>query len=225
MGAKDGGATSHDPALTRDGLLTRLRDRNAPGALLERVAGDRRFTRHAEIRRALVLHPHTPLARARTLVAHLGWRDLVEVASDPRVHPVIRRSAESYLEARIGEMTLGERVALARRASRPIVALLAASEDEGVLRALLGNPFMVERLVVNIASSSTAPALLRDLAAHVKWSTRRAVRLAVAENPRAPVATALRSVESLDPRDLRRLSRDGRVPTIVRIAAARRLQA
>jgi hypothetical protein len=157
-------------------------------------------------------------------VPHLFWRDLAETASDVRVNPVVRRTAEKYLELRMDEMTLGERVTLARGASRAIVRCLLGSADGRVLRGLLSNPRLVETDAVRIASSPQAPPdVLAHVGGHPKWGCRRAVRVALTGNPRTPVASALRVLCSLDRLDLQRISRDAKVPTIVRIGAERRL--
>lgn len=211
---------------TREQLLLALRDPEATPALLARVARDPQWARFSAVRLAIVVHRHTPLAVARNLVPHLHWRELAEAGSDARVHPLVRRAAERYLTMRLGEIAVGERVSLARRASRALITALLDSSEDAVVRSLLGNPRLVEADVLRIAASPKAPAAaLADLAAHWKWGGRRAVRLALVANPRTPVAGALRTVATLDSRDLQRLSRDGRVPAIVRIAAQRRLEA
>ena len=215
-----------DPTLTRERLLAALRDRRASAGLFRRAAGDRRWTRFGEVRRLVVLDKRTPLAAARSLVPYLGWRDLAEVCSDVRTPPLVRRAAESALEARLGEMAVGEQVALARRAGRSMVKMLAASEEERVLEALLANPRFVEEDALAVAGRADCPpTVLEALSRHARWSARRAVRLAVVGNRATPVAAALKVVAALDATDLRRLSRDDRVPSIVRIAAERSLKA
>jgi len=217
-------AVVDNPVLTRDEMLILLRNRRAPVSLLERVARDPAWNRHREVKRGLVQHPNTPLIVARGLVPHLFWRDLAETAADVRINPIVRRTAEKYLEMRMDEMTLGERVTLARGASRAIVRCLLASSDGRVLRGLLSNPRLVEQNAARIASSPQAPPdVLAYLGGHPKWGCRRAVRIALTGNPRTPVASALRVLGSLDRRDLQRISRDAKVPTIVRIGAERRL--
>ncbi len=138
---------------------------------------------------------------------------------------MLRRLAEKYLEARLKRMTLGQRIALARRAARGMITSLAESEEGQVLGALLGNPQLVEADAVKIASGTTAPPeLLGRLAGHQRWGCRHSVRLALALNARTPVATALGIVQRLSRTDLRRLCRDREGPRIVRIGANRRLE-
>lgn len=213
-----------DSAGSRDTLLRLLRDRQAPAAQLARLARDPRFARDHEVKRAVALHPNTPLAVSRELLPQLFWRELAEAVADSRLHPAVRRTAEECLERCLDHLALGERVALARRASGSIVRSLATSRDTPVLIALAGNPHLDERDALLIASGADAPAeALTELASHDKWGRWRSVRQALVRNQRTPAASALRLVETLDEQELRRLAQDDKVPRIVRVAADRRL--
>jgi hypothetical protein len=213
-----------NPALGTGEMLLLLRNRGAPGRLLQSVGRDRRWTRSYRIRRALALHPRTSLALARDLVRHLFWKELVEVSVAPHVHPVARRLAETCLANQLESMALGERIALARRASRGLIGLLCRSDEEPVLRALLANPHLVEADAVLVASSAGAPPdLLAHLAEHPGWGRRRAVCLALDRNERTPIPAALRALSRLGARDLLDLCRAPDIPEIVRVGARRRL--
>jgi hypothetical protein len=172
------------------------------------------------------MHPRTPLTLGRDLVPRLFWRDLQEVSLAPHAQPVLRRAAERRLGDRVESMALGERIALARRAGRALIDTLCGSDEEPVLRALLGNPRMIEAEAVRIASSEAAPsALLGHLARHHRWGRRREIRLALARNARTPVAAALAILQDSATADLRRLCDDAALPRIVRVAAERELEA
>lgn len=213
-----------NPACGEAELLAWLRNRDAPAELLLKIGADARWTRRAAVRRLLVHHPNVPLIVARRQVEQMFWMELAEVAADLQVNPLIRRRAEELLRLRVGELGIGERVALARRATRGLVSALIHAQETAVLRALLNNSRLVERDAIQIAAGSQAPgALLASLAADPKWGPRRAVRMALLRNPRTPVPTALRVTESIPRRDLRELIRDAKVPQIVRVGAARRL--
>lgn len=205
-------------------MIFLLRNRQASPRLLLRIGRDPLWTRGHEIKKQLARHPRLPVVLARNLVPHLFWKELAELSADPRIHPVVRRQAERLLGTRIEELSLGERTALARRASRGMIRPLIDAGQGPVLRALLGNSRLVEMEAVRVASSSCESAdLFRHLAAHPKWSVRRSVRLALLRNPRTPIPVALRLVGMLPPRDLRELVKDVKVPRIVRLGADRRL--
>jgi hypothetical protein len=218
------GALTH-PALTQRELLLLLRNRNAGPGLLSRVARDRRWTSFYEVKKGLVVHPNCPLNASRTLVQHLFWNDLADVAIDVRVHPVVRRRAEELLRARVDELTMGERINLATRATRGLIPCLLDCGEGRVLARLLSNPRVVEGDVIRVASGGRAPAdVLSQIAGHHRWGGRRDVRLAVLRNRRTPVQAALRLLSRLDRRDLQRLARDAKVRRIVRIGAERQLE-
>jgi 1,6-anhydro-N-acetylmuramate kinase len=209
-----------------DEMLQLLQNRRVPAAALERIGRETRWIRHHAVRRRLVLHPNMPLALALRLAPALGWRDLVELASDQRLRASLRRSAERDLAGRVEQLTLGEQIALARDAPPLVARRLLTSEDPRVLVSLLDNRRLVEQDAVRIAcASETPPEVLTRLAGHSRWRGRRAVGLALATNRRTSIATALRVVATLDRRDLQCLGRDATVSPIVRIGADRRLAA
>ena len=168
----------------------------------------------------------TPISLARACLPHLYWKDLADIAEDARIAPAVRRQAEEVLKGRLGEMTQGERITLARRASRGVIAALRETAEARVLRALLGNTRLREQDVTQIAQNQNAPReVLALLADHPAWGGQYGIRLSLLANPRTPVPVALRLMEGLAPQDLQRLARDARVPKIVRVGADRCLEA
>jgi len=213
-----------NPALGDEEVARMLRNPRAGRALLDRVARVPRWTRNPEVKAGLVRHPRTALALARRFLGHLRWTDLAETAGDLRLSPVLRRQAEDLIEVRLGEMTEGERIALARRARDGVIAALAARPEPRVLRALLSNSRTPEREAVRIAAAPETPAeTLEYLARHPAWSIRPAVRRALLTHPRTPVPAALRLLARAPRAELQRLDGDASAPPIVRLGAARRL--
>lgn len=213
-----------NPRLAEPEMLMLLRNRQATPKLLASIAKDRGWTRSREVKKQLVQHPRIPVALARGLLPHLFWKELADISTNLRVHPVVRRQALELVKVRLEELSLGEKVALSRRAPRGLIGSLIETHETPVLRALLGNNGLVELEAVRVASSPRATAdLFRQLAEHPRWGARPAVRLALLRNRRAPVPVALRVLEKLPQTDLRRVSKDDKVPKIVRVGADRRL--
>jgi len=149
----------------------------------------------------------------------------MDVTLDVRAHPVVRRRAEQLVLARIDELSSGELVAVATRATRVLIARLLESGDARVLDRLISNSRAVEADALRIARSSrTPPTVLARLAAHHRWAGRMDVQRALLRNPRTPVQASLGLLGRLDRGVLRQVSRDAKVPRIVRIGAERRLQ-
>jgi len=214
-----------NPAMTADLMLALLRNRWVTAELLRRAGRDRRWTRYHGIKRALVLHPQTPLVISRHLVQYLFWKDLVEVAASPRSHPVVRRQAEELLRGRVDELTSGEKTSFALRATRGVIAALLRSREPRVLRNLLSNERLTEAEAARLAGSRTVPReVLGWIAVHHKWGGRKAVRLVLLRNPRTPASAALGIVGKLERRELQQLAKDDNVPTLVRVGVERRLQ-
>jgi hypothetical protein len=212
-------------SVTAGEMVLLLRNRQAPPKLLLAVGRDREWTRNREVKRLLVLHPRVPLVTARNLLPHLFWKELAEVASSPRVNPVIRRMAEDSLKNKIDEMSVGEKVALARRATPRLISALSDGREDRLLRALLGNGKMREIAAAKIAADDELPGeLLAFIANHHRWGRLRSVRLALLANPRTPIPDALQLLGRLALRDLQRLARDDNVPRIISMGADRKLQ-
>ena len=215
-----------NPELTPDEMALLLRNRAASAGLLARLSRDRSWTRHYDVKKGLVRHPHTPFPAARNLVGHLYWRDLADTIDDARIQPALRRQAELVLADRVKEMSLGEQISVARRATGMVIAELCRSGEGRVLQALLGNPRLKEIDAVSVASGEEVPGeVLGWLARHPKWGSQRSIRMALVRNARTPVSEALKLVAKLPLDDVERLSDDDDVPRIVRVGADRRLEA
>ncbi len=166
--------------------------------------------RHAHaVRELLAGFRGLPLGKALDLLATLPWTSLLRLAQEPKAPPVVRRHAEKKLLERLSKLTLGEKIALARRAHRPILRSLIGSREVEVLEALLGNFRMVENdvlLMIHVVGPA-ARGILPTIARHHRWGSCHAVRHAIARCPHAPLPTALAALVQLSSDDVRRLLR------------------
>jgi hypothetical protein len=200
-----------------------LNNRAATAAIVARVGRNRDWMRSRDVKVAFVANPQAPIVLARQVLPHLFWRDLAEVASNMRLSPPVRRDAEKILRARLPELSVGERTALARRPSPGIVEMLRDDAEPAVLRALAGNPRATESEILRVvARRDVPPGFLGWLATESPWGRRREVLLGVVRHPRTPRAAALRAVLNVAPGDLNDLRRDEAAPRLVRVAADRR---
>src|SRR5262245_11745928 len=159
-----------------------LRARRISAEELGRIAGDGRLQASYEVRLRTVLRPELPLAAGLPLLGSLRWRDLARVMDDVRLFAPLRARAEQLLSERIEEMTSGEKVTLARLASRVLIRSLRDSYDARVIAALLSNPRTIEEDALRIARSEASPAsALAALSRSDRWAERHAVRLALAQ--------------------------------------------
>ena len=117
-------------------------------------------------------------------------------------------------------MTLGEKIAMARRAHRALFPALISGADDKVLIALLDNPRVVENdLVVLIKTGEPPDGYLPVVARHHRWGGAYTVRCAIAESPRCPLPLALAILVQLPRRDHRRIAAREDVPEALRSAA------
>lgn len=201
-----------------------LRARRISAEALSRIASDGRLLASYEVCLRTVLRPELPLAAGLPLLGSLRWRDLARVMDDVRLFAPLRARAEQLLSERIEEMTSGEKVTLARLASRVLIRRLRDSYDARVVAALLSNPRTIEEDALRIARSESSPRrVLAALARSERWAERHAIRLALAQNPRCPPADALRALRGLRARDLEKVAENPSAPRLVRIGATRLL--
>lgn len=206
-----------DPEAVR-GLL---RNPHCSDEVIRVVLDQRRLISFYEVRRDLALHPRTPQIHALRLVTGLYWRDLVALGLDTRLSPVVRRAADLRLAERLPGLAVGEKVALARRASPGVIQKLRGDPSPRVIRALLENPRLTEGNVLPLAASeSTLPVILAVLAEDRRWGGRYPVRVALCRNPRTPVDRALAILPLLKKTDLRAVSGDPRLQGPVRRRAS-----
>ena len=206
-------------------VLLLLHNRGATGSVLQRLSSEDRFRRSYNIRRDLAHHPNTPRAIAMGLVHHLFWRDLALCADDYRVPPPVRRIAVKLLESRLEDLALGEQITLARTGGRSVVLVMRRTRQEPVALALLENPRLVEDdLVAMAAIPDTPPPILDVIARSRRWMQRYRVRMALLQNRRTPVGTALTLLPGLLRRDLESLALHPERPRLLRLSAVRVLR-
>ena len=192
-----------NPHLDEHQMLLLLRRSDLDGALLRTVSEDPAWISSYQVKAAVVSHPHTPKTVAMNLIKFLFWRDLAKLLNNFRVQPAVRRLAEVTLRDRLQDITLGERIALARMAPREAIKVLRTDHSEQVMTALLGNPKTTEEDVLVVASyRRTPPPILALVARSARWSARYHVRLALLRNPRTPAVVAVALLPGLQQRDL-----------------------
>lgn len=181
------------------------------------VVAQARLLSFYEVRRDLALHQRTPETTAFRFLPGLYWRDLMLVGLDTRLHPSVRRAAEQHLLARLPEVALGEKIALARRASGGVMLQLRHDPNPRVLSALLDNPRLTEGVLAPLLHSvRTPPAILDLVIQDRRWGVRYGLRLAVARNPMARLETVLPLLVGLRKADLRGVAGDTRLSGAVR---------
>jgi hypothetical protein len=194
-----------------------LRNPYATAEVVDALASQPRLLSFYEVRRDLAMHPRTPEILAQRLVPGLYWRDLAALGTDTRLHPRLRRQADQLLAARLPELAVGEKVAMARRAGPGLLAQLRHDPSPRVIAALLDNPRLTEDILAPVAHGATTPGpVLALIAADRRWGVRHGLQVAICRNPGTPLATSLRLLPSLRKSELKAVATDPRLAEAVR---------
>jgi hypothetical protein len=188
--------------------LAVLANRYVTPQICQSIAQTQRLTAFYSVRLKLVEHRSTPQAYAVKLVHYLHWPDLVRLSVDVCVSPAVRRAIDTQLLLRVDKLTLGERIASAKRCSPALIKVLLFDPDPKVFSALLLNQRVREDDMLLIAGSDRASSeKLQLIAGDRRWSSRYAVRKALVMNPRTPRSVAASQLRFLNSRDLSHILR------------------
>ncbi len=193
-------------------------------ALLRRVATG--FSGARAILQELAAEPHVfrqmPYERiqeAYALAAEQGPPEVAqfflgaEACSNPTMD-------EAFVGNEHLDMPLGTRRSAARTTDRNTLDRLLHDRDHRVIAILLENPRLVERDVIKIvAMRPTRPEILEVIARHRRWSSRYAVRKALACNPYTPAPITRRLLPVLLRQDVRFALEAGVLPRELRAQA------
>jgi hypothetical protein len=214
-----------NPAFGEEHLAPIFSNPALPAGLIQQIAGNKQWLSRPEIRRAIVFHRNSPRPLRLNLIHFLGWKDLAKAMEDPFVPPPVKKAAETLLKARVEEMALGEKIALARMAGPGVIPSLRSEGHGEVIAALLGNPRLTEAEVLLICSAEQAtPAVLAAVGSQPKWRQRYPVKMELLRNPRTPAAVTLGFLDSLSTSDLGEIASQAGVPRLVRATAKQILE-
>jgi hypothetical protein len=164
-------ALLENPRLDETHLCLLLERKDLPATLLETIARRKEWMRSYRVRRRFAFHPHAPRLAALRLARELYLMDLVQLSLLPSVPAALRRLAEELILARVPQLPLGQRMALARRGPARVAGGLLAQGHERVVRIALDSAFLTESQVLKALSKEKLPALVvAAIAHHRKWS-------------------------------------------------------
>jgi hypothetical protein len=147
---------------------------------------------------------------ARTLVEEQG--DDAQAADD----------AGTNLYALIQQMSVFQKVKLARLGNKEARGLLVRDRNKVVAVAAINSPKIADTEVIGIAQSrSICDEVLRLISVNRHWTRSYKVKLALATNPKTPQSTAMKFVNFLQDNDLRQIVKSKDVQTAVSTHARR----
>jgi hypothetical protein len=211
-----------NPAITEDHIVALLRNPLITPEIIHSVYERYDWSTSNKVQFGIVNCAKTPYTLAIRLLPNLFWNDLLRIAVNYRLTPRLRRSAENHLRDKVSNLTLGERITLARTAPRPVINLLRTAKEKEVIAALLRNPNLIEDdILLMINNEMTPPHVLQAIGSDHKWAPRYSVRLALCQNQRTPLPVVLASLSKLRKPDLKAVASSPATPELVRRSASR----
>jgi hypothetical protein len=201
---------AQSPTLNEEQLILLLARKDLPGELIEEIAQRKPLLRSYTVKKALVLHPHTPRIVSLRMLRDLYLMDLVQLTLTPGALAELKRNAEEQLIARLPQLPLGQKVTLARRGPGRVAGALLAEGHEQVLSIVLDNTNLTEAHVLKALSRpKITPRVVEAVSRHAKWSHSYNVRLALVRQPSTTLSTVLAYLPELTVSDLKELTSPG----------------
>jgi hypothetical protein len=218
-------ANPETAALTADLALAELKGRDLPSEVVEQISKNAAVMKSRKVRVEVAAHPRAPRRIALRVIRELYTFELMQFALLPAVAADLKRVADELLVARIASITLGERIALARRSSGMVASALLLDREARVWQTALENPRLAESGVVKaLLRPGTAPTFVKAVCHHARWSVRPEIRLALLRNEYTPLARALEFARRLPPAQLRDVLHSSRLPEKIKTYLRKDLQ-
>ena len=145
--------------------------------------------------------------------------ELTDDARQPAAEDAVRS-----LQGRVMAMSVPEKVKLATMGNREARGLLIRDANRTVVQAVLDSPRLTEEEVVAFAANRNLPADVPRMIAEKKEYLRHyAVRVALVNNAKTPVPTALKLLDAIREHDLKGIAKNRNIPSVVSQAAQRAL--
>lgn len=206
-----------NPALTEDLALSLLKRTDLPVEVLERLAKNSNVLKLRKVKLALASHPHTPRQVSVPLIRQFYTFDLMKIALTPSVPADVKVAADDLMIARLKTITLGERLALARRGSGRIAGAMLLDGDARVMQIALENARLTEMFVIQaVLRPEAKAALVQAVAHHPKWSYRRELRIALLRTKYLSLARTLEFSHGLPAPFLRDVLNSSRLPARIK---------
>ena len=183
-----------------------------------RFGSDKRVLNSYNLKKHLTLNPKMPASISLKFIGQLFTFDILAVMLVPSVPPEIRVAGEEQLCRKLAQLSLGEKLTLAKRVNTErLLGMLLDDNNREVVAAALTNPFLKESIVCSTVRKSTIkPHLVELLALNSRWSCRYDIRYALLRTRHITLGLALNFLQGMMSKDLRDLSNDPYVSMQVR---------
>lgn len=200
--------------LTEEMAVFITKGKTASAETLGFLAADVRFKGSYKLKLAICRNPRTPHKATLSMLKFMRLFDLSDITRDQHININIRQKIESMIAERIPAMPLGNKTALAKRASTNTLLSLMERGDERVIRICLESPSLTEaHLFKLINNPRTKPEVIKMLATHTKWSLSYSIKFAMIRNFYTPMPCVAKFIRQMRSSDLQDLYSDPKVPS------------
>ncbi len=113
----------------------------------------------------------------------------------------------------VATLTVGQKVALAANGNKEARSILIRDRNKSVATAALKNPRITEREIISAAQNrSVSEEVIRLIASNKEHLANYSVKLALVNNPKTPLATAMRLLPFLRKHDIKSISTSRGIP-------------
>jgi hypothetical protein len=163
-----------------------------------------------------------PQETAAALMAEYDRELAQEGAPDEAPHAETAEEAQKKLNItqRILKMSVSEKIKLATLGNKEARTLLLRDSNKLVCMAAATSPRITDGEIIGLANSRTANAdVLRYIYSNREFLRTYAIKIALVKNPKVPLPTALKLLQTLQEKDIKDLARDRNVPQTVQSQA------
>ena len=150
-----------------------------------------------------------------------GTNLAAEVAALPSaaIEDEVEKPAEeksTLLSNLIREMTIPQKIKLAMFGNMTARTILLRDANRLVPLFVLENPRMTDNEVLDIARNTQVDeSVLRAVGNNLQWMKTYAVKLALVQNPKAPIDIGLRWLKFIKDKDMSRLAKSKNIPQVI----------
>ncbi len=131
---------------------------------------------------------------------------------------------EETLLQKVQKKNIAEKIRLAMLAEKEVRTILMRDSNRMIQLAVISNPKITDSEIAAAACSRQIDdEVLRKIASDREWMKNYPIRLALATNPKTPVAISRKLVPTLNRQDLRNISHSKSVSSVVALEAKRLL--
>jgi hypothetical protein len=166
--------------------------------------------------------PPPPQETAAGLMAEYAQELAHDAGAEAPPHAETAEETQKKLTItqRIARMSVSEKIKLATLGNKEARTLLLRDSNKLVCMAAATSPRITDGEIIGLANSRTANAdVLRYIYSNREFLRTYAIKIALVKNPKVPLPTALKLLQTLQEKDIKELSRDRNVPQTVQSQA------